>query len=724
MKLLSLCLCLSSIPAFQLFSTPARYQVLARVEIASFHPPLALPVHALLQDSDGRDYALVFATEAALDQTAKPWRLLARDVAPEGCLLPTEMRAGARAKAAGAFEILHDDGLRWVLRASAGQEEQLAELGFALQRLTREPIDWPAATIPLSGNRQSSAKSAQDPLVAAMIATVQATNLHAMVARLSGVEPVLTGGKPQLINSRHTTSGLPLTNALATVFARFEALGLQPAYHLWTYSSYTNRNLSATLPGGALSNELILVTAHLDDMPSAALAPGADDNASGCAAVLTAAGIFSQYSFQRTIRFVIFTGEEQGMLGSAVYAAAARNSNDNIVAVLNLDMIGWDGVAPSTFQLHTRTTSNPAYTNDLAIATAFTNVVYTYGLAGIKPVIQPDGLNSSDHSSFWNRNFPAIVAIEDYRVDFNPYYHSTNDTLLRLNMAYFSEAVRAAVGTVAHLAQPTGGTSSGVLEVANSDWSVASGVGGSVLVTRHLPGADELGPEALDLALTNASPNPNPRWLKVDTSPYGIELAVDSRPTLSESVFTAELAAAANEGLTVTCSNQLRFDFLSPPPPDRIYLARVQVNAEFTLGHTPFLCITNLRDVVAGGGYVQLPGVAGAGPGAQYGTCEIASRFLDITATACPLRVASVTESNLVFGTQVQAGTRIRDEIEFATQLPATNWSALASFESNTGPDQNAFETGWQPVEWPVDLSALPPSPNYFFRLKRTWLAY
>jgi hypothetical protein len=131
-----------------------------------------------------------------------------------------------------------------------------------------------------------------------------------------------------------------------------------------------------------------------------------------------------------------------------------------------------------------------------------------------------------------------------------------------------------------------------------------------------------------------------------------------------------------------------------------------------------------LRDVVAGGSYVQLPGVAGAGPGAQYGTCEIASRFLDITATACPLRVVSVTGSNLVFGTQVQAGTRIRDEIEFATQLPATNWSALAYFEFNTRPDQNAFETGWQPVEWPVDLSALPPSPNYFFRLRRTWLAY
>jgi len=80
---------------------------------------------------------------------------------------------------------------------------------------------------------------------------------------------------------------------------------------------------------------------------------------------------------------------------------------------------------------------------------------------------------------------------------------------------------------------------------------------------------------------------------------------------------------------------------------------------------------------------------------------------------ACPLSVASVTGTNLVFATRVQAGTRIRDDIEFTTQLPATNWSALASFEFNAEPDQTSFETGWQPVEWTVDLSA-SPSPTTF----------
>jgi len=97
---------------------------------------------------------------------------------------------------------------------------------------------------------------------------------------------------------------------------------LEASYHNWSRSGYTNRNLIGTLPGTARSNELVLVTAHLDDMPGGARAPGADDNASGSVAVLTAAEVFTQFRFERTVRFILFTGEEQGLLGSAQYAAA------------------------------------------------------------------------------------------------------------------------------------------------------------------------------------------------------------------------------------------------------------------------------------------------------------------------------------------------------------------------------------------------------------------
>jgi Zn-dependent M28 family amino/carboxypeptidase len=184
---------------------------------------------------------------------------------------------------------------------------------------------------------------------------------------------VVAGGEPRIITTRNTSSGQPVRSAVRMVFERFQELGLSTRYTNWSASGYANTNVIATLPGGALSNELVLITAHLDNMPTGSRAPGADDNASGSAAVLTAAGIMSQYCFDRTIRYILFTGEEQGLLGSAKYAAAAKAAGDNIVGVLNLDMIAWNTNSPDTFQLYTRTNTAPGYASDLLIATTFTN---------------------------------------------------------------------------------------------------------------------------------------------------------------------------------------------------------------------------------------------------------------------------------------------------------------------------------------------------------------
>ena len=71
---------------------------------------------------------------------------------------------------------------------------------------------------------------------------------------------------------------------------------------------------------------IFLIGAHLDDMPVGPTAPGADDNASGSAAVLVAADILSQYQWGCTLRFAFWTGEEQGLLGSAAYAQRSHDS--------------------------------------------------------------------------------------------------------------------------------------------------------------------------------------------------------------------------------------------------------------------------------------------------------------------------------------------------------------------------------------------------------------
>ena len=75
-------------------------------------------------------------------------------------------------------------------------------------------------------------------------------------------------------------------------------------------------------------------------MDRAGDAPGANDDASGGAAVLECARIISKCSFPSTILYVAFSGEEQGLLGANFMAGKARKENRNIEAILNNDLMG------------------------------------------------------------------------------------------------------------------------------------------------------------------------------------------------------------------------------------------------------------------------------------------------------------------------------------------------------------------------------------------------
>ena len=290
-----------------------------------------------------------------------------------------------------------------------------------------------------------------DPLVAEMLTQVQPEAVYAYAGSLSGEWPAYVDNASYTITSRSTTSDLPIQKATQYVYEHLQALGLAAGFQDWSMNGYNGRNVAGTIPGTTHPDEIVLLTAHLDDSPWFGLAPGVDDNASGSVGVLLAADILSGYRFERTLGFVFFTGEEQGLLGSQAYAAEAHLKSENIVAVCNLDMIAWDNLDGPVLRLHTRSTSSV----DLGIAGAFTGVVSTYNL-DLAPVVTPDNASASDHASFWAQGYPAILAIEDDRDDFNRYYHSSADRLKVVNLAYFSDFVRAAVGTAADLALPLG----------------------------------------------------------------------------------------------------------------------------------------------------------------------------------------------------------------------------------------------------------------------------
>jgi Zn-dependent M28 family amino/carboxypeptidase len=106
-------------------------------------------------------------------------------------------------------------------------------------------------------------------------------------------------------------------------------------------------NIVATLPGTdpGPNARILVISGHYDSMPtsvldSASAAPGADDDASGTAAVLELARVMSRYRYRATIVFMAVAGEEQGLHGSAHWAKAAKDANMNIEAMLDNDIIG------------------------------------------------------------------------------------------------------------------------------------------------------------------------------------------------------------------------------------------------------------------------------------------------------------------------------------------------------------------------------------------------
>ena len=223
--------------------------------------------------------------------------------------------------------------------------------------------------------------------------------------------------------------------------------GLNWVQQLGTINKY---NVVATLPGKTEPGKECLITAHYDSRSETpyTYAPGADDNASGTAAVLTAAHILKDCQFDYTIKFIGFSGEEQGLLGSAAYAEKAQQRGDTIIGVYNLDMTAWEGDDNNIIELHAGTG-----TSSQALADIMIGVISDYSIPLVPQKITSGATSASDHASFWDQGYPAILGIEDLD-DFNAYYHSTSDLIDYFDFPYFTNFSKAGIASLAILAQP------------------------------------------------------------------------------------------------------------------------------------------------------------------------------------------------------------------------------------------------------------------------------
>ena len=126
------------------------------------------------------------------------------------------------------------------------------------------------------------------------------------------------------------------------LFRRFAELGYEVRYEDFIDGQgHDQLNVVAIPPGRQIDSEMILVTAHYDSIsPAAQPAPGADDNASGVAAMLAIAGRAARAGFPYPLGFVAFGAEEPGLLGSSAFVDRLAQEGTELGAVINLDAIG------------------------------------------------------------------------------------------------------------------------------------------------------------------------------------------------------------------------------------------------------------------------------------------------------------------------------------------------------------------------------------------------
>lgn len=209
----------------------------------------------------------------------------------------------------------------------------------------------------------------------------------------------------------------------------------------------TGKNVIATQLGKTNPNDIYIVCAHYDTVADYC----ADDNASGTVAILEIARILSTQCLDNTIVYAFWDEEEIGLKGSANYASKAKNRGDDIKGVLNIDMMGYDGNGDNKFDIDVRNIANSvAMKNDIL------DVFGSYSFGSISPIVVNPGTTASDHASFWNNEYSAVLVGESWETrDETPFYHTSEDRQATIDMPYYTQLTKLIMGYMATKAELT-----------------------------------------------------------------------------------------------------------------------------------------------------------------------------------------------------------------------------------------------------------------------------
>jgi len=299
------------------------------------------------------------------------------------------------------------------------------------------------------------------------------TSWSASVPPLSGDEQLIhdnlrrhVGVLAGRIGERNVGHPEALAAAAGHIHATLEGAGFEVRTQSFESQGLTLQNLEVELPGATTPQEIIVLGAHYD---SIAGTPGANDNASGVAALLEIARLLAGNTYPRTVRLVAFANEEPPFfyseeMGSNVYAARARRHGEQIKAMLALETIGYYTDQPASQQypfpfsfFYPDTGNFIGFVGNLASRRLVHQTLGAFRAATAFPsegVAAPGwmmGVHWSDHWSFWQAGYPAIM-ISDTALFRYPHYHAATDTPEKLDYPSLARITRGLADVVAALA--------------------------------------------------------------------------------------------------------------------------------------------------------------------------------------------------------------------------------------------------------------------------------
>ncbi|MDR4495747.1 MAG: M28 family peptidase [Nitrospirales bacterium] len=214
-------------------------------------------------------------------------------------------------------------------------------------------------------------------------------------------------------------------------------------------------NIEVEVRGTRHPEEILLIGAHYDSVKGS---PGANDNATGVAAVLELARIFSQVPSSRTLRFVAFVNEEPPFfqtpdMGSWVYAQRSRERGEQINAMFSLETIGYYSERPGSQHypaplglLYPSTGNFIGFVGNIQNGELVRRVVGSFRNHAVVPSEGTamwgglPGIGWSDHWAFWEAGFPAIM-VTDTALFRDPFYHTAKDTPDHIQYESFTRVV-------------------------------------------------------------------------------------------------------------------------------------------------------------------------------------------------------------------------------------------------------------------------------------------